>query len=236
MEGHCQMTARLAQLGLTETQRARVLAEIDRALEAARTGVGQADEFDYSKGPAAKGFTKKEREESEALAREWLKKARKRGRAQESRRDKPLTEAEPLSQRDQEFALQLMDEQVTEMVQGAVDQLLAGRISPNEFERDVIGSLRRMARAAYVAGDLAAGGDGQIDRKEEREILRYINRQENRLKKFVAEIKDKQLTDGQIQSRSQLYANSLGQMYHRGTAAAQDLPTLSQYPGDGKTR
>ncbi len=231
------MDVTLERLELTKAQLQRLLSQIDWALETARTGIGQADEFDYSQGPAARGFTKKEREESETLAREWLKKGRRRARRQalESSREETLTEAKPLDQRDQEFVLQLMDEQITEMVQGAVDRLLAGQMSPSEFQRDVVDSLRRLARAAYVAGDLAAGGDGQIDRSEERDILRYINRQENRLKRFVAEIKNGNLTDAQIQSRSQLYANSLGQMYHRGTAAAQGLPTLSQYPGDGKT-
>jgi hypothetical protein len=225
------MAPALEALKLRPDQLARLLEAVDCFLAAA--------------GKAPSPWSEEDKAEAQRRAEKWLERIRKRRAAKESaaglqEKDRPAGR-EPVAP-EQFTAAERVDlfadlsAEVQEEMDQAVARLIAGEISPAEFQLDMERAIWINARAAFVAGKVALGGEPTLSREDERELQRWGNFQVNRLRKFVAAIKAGSLSDAQVAARARLYAGALNAPYNTGQARALGDIRLPQVPGDGKTQ
>jgi hypothetical protein len=193
-------------------------------------------------------WSEEDKVEAERRALTWLERIRKRRAAKEAaglqEQEKTVvttpagravaTELFTAEERVELFS-ELSAEVDAEMA-SAVERLAAGEISPNQFKSEMERAIWINARAAFVAGKVALGGEPTLSRQDERELLKWGNFQINRLNRFVAEIKAGNLSDAQVAARAKLYAGALNAPYNNGQVRALGDIHLPQVPGDGKTR
>ena len=204
-----------------------------RLLEAVDRFLAEADKSPWSEA---------DKVAAQKRAAEWLARIRKRRAAREALQEQERPAGrEPVAPEQftpQERVALFAD--LSAEVQGEMDQaaalLVAGEISPNDFQRDMERAIWINARAAFIAGKVALGGAPELSRADERELRRWGNFQVNRLTKFVAEIKAGRLSAAQITARAQLYAGAINAPYNTGQVRAFGDIKLPQVPGDGQTQ
>ena len=120
-------------------------------------------------------------------------------------------------------------EKQTPAIRRLVNQLRDGELSIQEY----VFAMRRLIKKAYL-GEwmLAKGGINAMTTRDVASIASHTLRQYGFLQNFATQIKEGELSVGQIRSRSEMYLHSSTQAYERGQASSFDID-LPEYPGDG---
>jgi len=252
------MATALERLGLTEDQARRLLGALRGVLDSleVRPSNVVVCPVVLSEAEDDDPWTEEDREEALRKALRWLKKYRpevpteplepeeaEQAEAQHLREqedDPRWSHLERLEQFTAKERLKLfgdVERDYAAAMNRAAERLIAGKTSPNEFRRDMERAIWIDARAAFLAGKMAMGGEAQLSREEERELRRWGNFQVNRLIKFVDAIKKGEQSDAQIRNRTEMYTRAIERVYENGQARAfGDLyDELPQKPRDGQT-
>ena len=110
-----------------------------------------------------------------------------------------------------------------------VNQLRDGEISVQEYTL----AMRRNIKKVYL-GEwmLAKGGVNAMTAADVSSVAQHVQRQYGFLQTFADQIKNGELSVGQIRSRSEMYLHSSTQAFERGQASSFGIE-LPEYPGDG---
>ena len=93
--------------------------------------------------------------------------------------------------------------------------------------------MRRNIKKVYL-GEwmLAKGGVNAMTAGDVSSVAQHVQRQYGFLQTFADQIKNGELSVGQIRSRSEMYLHSSTQAFERGQASSFGIE-LPEYPGDG---
>ena len=117
----------------------------------------------------------------------------------------------------------------TPAIRRLVNQLRDGELSVQEYTL----AMRRLIRKAYLSQYLLAkGGVNAMTRRDIGSLASQVLRQYGFLQNFANQIKNGELSVGQIRSRSEMYLHSSTQAFERGQASSFGIE-LPEYPGDG---
>ena len=117
----------------------------------------------------------------------------------------------------------------TPAIRRLVNQLRDGELSVQEYTL----AMRRLIKKAYLSQFmLAKGGVNAMTTRDVASVARQIVRQYGFFQNFANQIKNGELSVGQIRSRSEMYLHSSTQAFERGQASSFGID-LPEYPGDG---
>lgn len=110
-------------------------------------------------------------------------------------------------------------------------ELLAkGDITIQEWEL----SMRKRIKQSYLDEfTLGKGGRNNLTTANLDDVGNLLKKQFDFLHRFAEQIKNGELSEAQIQNRSNQYINSSTQAYELGKTASFGMPNLPQYPADG---
>lgn len=136
-----------------------------------------------------------------------------------------------------DYALTLVDQSIsitTDRVQGLSSLVGNGRLSPRDWESRMRDEIKTEYIRQYGFG---RGGLANMKQSDWGRIGGMLQKQYRYLDRFAQEIRDGNLTEGQIATRANMYINSARQAFERGRAVAIGVPVsrLPAYPGDGTT-
>lgn len=116
--------------------------------------------------------------------------------------------------------------------QSLAADLSAGRKSIQEFEV----AFRREIKTVYVDQYvLGKGGRNAMTQADWGAVGRMVRDQYQHAHEFARDIASGKLSEAQITSRARLYFGSSTQSFEQGRTASYGVPTLPQYPADGRT-
>jgi hypothetical protein len=96
--------------------------------------------------------------------------------------------------------------------------------------------MRRQTKDAYnVQAMLARGGRNNMTQADWGRNGGLLQRQYRYIDNFARDIDAGKLSEGQVRTRARMYIESSTQAFERTRAASQGVPSLPQYPGDGRT-
>ena len=110
------------------------------------------------------------------------------------------------------------------------EQLAKGEITIQEWELE----MRKRIKQSYLDEfALGKGGRNNLTGANLDELGDLLKRQFDFLHNFAGQIKNGELSEAQIQNRSNQYLNSSTQAFELGKSASFGMPRLPQYPADG---
>ncbi|MCH8290213.1 hypothetical protein IH992_03800 [Candidatus Poribacteria bacterium] len=109
-------------------------------------------------------------------------------------------------------------------------QLAKGDMTIQEWELE----MRKRIKQSYLDEfALGKGGRNNLTTANLDDLGNLLKRQFDFLHNFAEQIKNGELSEAQIQNRSNQYLSSSTQAYELGKTASFGMPTLPQYPADG---
>ncbi len=103
-----------------------------------------------------------------------------------------------------------------------------GELSPADFGIQLRQEVKSTFIQQYILG---RGGRQQMTPRDWGSVGRLLREQYRRINNFVRDIETKNLTEGQIRVRAEMYFQTSRSAYERGNAGAYGV-TLPSYPGD----
>lgn len=103
--------------------------------------------------------------------------------------------------------------------------------------RDAKEVIRQELKKGYIRQYMLGKGGGRDNMRSPDwgSVGGMLKEQYVYLDRFMSDVANSDLTEGQIRSRLNMYFNSSREAYERGNMASYGVPALPAYPGDGST-
>jgi hypothetical protein len=125
-----------------------------------------------------------------------------------------------------------------QVVKDLAGDLQSGKLTRRKWSNAMKKQINQTVTAEYLAG---AGGVNNMTKKDYRLLENSIQTQYKYLSKFEQDIKTKgtsaetAMSQEKIAQRSELYMENTKKDFERAKIEARGMPSLPQYPGDGRT-